>query len=101
MFLKGERETILNYDPETRVWHAYTSYWPHIQKFKRLGWSVKSIVQEDGQDICGDFYAPQKAVTIRNAAKLNNHRFLAVDGNEQDGNEELYPCDVKTSQTPV
>lgn len=35
-YSKAEQETILNFDVETGKWNLYTSYPPHIRKYREL-----------------------------------------------------------------
>ena len=72
MFLKEERETILNYDPITQTWHAWTNYPSHILKFRKQGWSETQKWSENGRDIAATFTAPKTAVRIFNPAKIKN-----------------------------
>lgn len=72
MFLKEERETILNYDPVTQTWHAWTSYPSHILKFRKQGWNETKKWSENGRDIAATFTAPKTAVRIFNPAKIKN-----------------------------
>lgn len=72
MFLKEERETILNYDPITKTWHVWTNYPSHILKFRKQGWSETQKWSENGRDIAATFTAPKTAVRIFNPAKIKN-----------------------------
>ena len=71
MILKEERETILNYDPMTQLWHAWTNIPAHIRKLDDAGWkrieSRKYI--DNGVEVAVDFTAPKHAITFRNLAK--------------------------------
>lgn len=96
MFLKEERETILNYDPITQTWHAWTSYPPHITLFRRRGYVEKQAWQENGRDIAATFELPRGAITIRSLPKLKNP---APDADFQVEQDEDEKCPTQTRST--
>ena len=66
-----ERETILNYDSETRIWTMDTTVPKHFRKALKQEWTpIIEYVYEDGT-VCGMVLtAPEKAITIRNPNKV-------------------------------
>ena len=87
MFLKEERETILNYDPITKTWHAWTNYPSHILKFRKQGWAETQKWSENGRDIAATFTAPKTAIRIFNTAKIKNAEPDACFDDEQTEDE--------------
>lgn len=65
-----ERETILVYDSVDKIWRMDTTIVKHMNKAKKQGWTqTAEYVYDDGVVCGGAFYAPARAVTIRNAEK--------------------------------
>ena len=65
-----ERETLLHYDPITKVWTMDSTIPKHFRKTLKQGWTPeRQYVDEDGM-ICGMVLTgPERAVTIRNVEK--------------------------------
>jgi len=90
MILKEERETILNYDPMTQTWYAWTNIPAHIRRFERLGWECTKSFRDGGVEVAKNFMAPKNAMTFRNLYKIRspkNHAEEAVFEEEQDEDE--------------
>ena len=65
-----ERETVLVYDNVDKVWHMDSTVSKHANKAKKQGWTqTVEYVYDDGTVCGGDFEAPARAITIRNAEK--------------------------------
>ena len=65
-----ERETILNYNCEDKVWSIDTLVMKHYNKAKKQGWTqTKEYRYTDGTVCGGCFEAPSHAVTFRSAKK--------------------------------
>lgn len=47
-FPKAEQETILNFDVETGKWNLYTSYPPHIRKYRELVENPREVSDQTG-----------------------------------------------------
>lgn len=65
-----ERETILLYDSEQKIWTMDSTVPKHFRKALKQEWTpITQYVYEDGT-ICGMVLtAPERAVTIRNTSK--------------------------------
>ena len=65
-----EREVILSYDAEFRMWVMDSTVPKYFRKALKQGWSpIRQYVYEDGT-VCGMVLtAPERSVTIRNTAK--------------------------------
>ena len=87
MFLKEERETILNYDPMTQTWNAWTNYPSHILKFRRQGWNETQKWSENNRDIAATFTAPKTAVRIFDLTKLKTTEPSRDEDEEQTEDE--------------
>lgn len=68
-YLMEERETILNYDPTTRTWSAWTSVPENIRKLQAKGWKMTRRTDSDGTIIDAQFEAPKNAITFRDLTK--------------------------------
>jgi hypothetical protein len=86
-FLKGERETVLNYDPETKQWYGWTSYPPHITRFRKKGWIEKKVWSENGREICANFSAPANAVMFKSLLDAKNPSGVTENEDEQAEDE--------------
>lgn len=66
----GEKEVLLSYNPETKMWTMDSTVPKWSRKALKQGWEpVKQYVYEDGT-VCGMVLtAPERSVTIRNTAK--------------------------------
>lgn len=76
MFLKDERETILNYDPVDQMWHAWTNIPAHMRKLEKAGWSKEEgfTCADNGQEIAASFTAPKYAITFRDLIKAQESK---------------------------
>ncbi len=65
-----ERETVLNYDSETKMWVMDSTIPKHFRKAMKQGWTpTVQYVYDDGV-VCGmALTAPATAITIRNPNK--------------------------------
>lgn len=65
-----EREVLLSYDAETKMWTMDSTVPKYFRKALKQGWTqVRQYVYEDGT-VCGMVLtAPERSVTIRNTAK--------------------------------
>lgn len=65
-----ERETILNYDNDTKTWFMDSTVSKHFNRALKQGWKpVTRYVYDDGT-VCGMVLtAPDRAITIRNIEK--------------------------------
>ena len=65
-----EREVLLSYDTETKMWTMDSTVPKYFRKALKQGWTpVRQYVYEDGT-VCGMVLtAPERSVTIRNTAK--------------------------------
>jgi hypothetical protein len=65
-----ERETILTYDSDKKIWTMDSTVPKHFRKALKQEWTpVTQYVYEDGT-VCGMVLtAPERAVTIRNTSK--------------------------------
>lgn len=65
-----EREVLLSYDAETKVWTMDSTVPKWFRKALKQGWTpIRQYVYEDGT-VCGMVLtAPERSVTIRNIAK--------------------------------
>ena len=91
-YLMEERETILNYDPTTRTWSAWTNVPEHIRKLQAKGWSMDATRStiSDGTLIDAWFYAPKNALTFRDLSKpkrVGNAAFIRSKTAETDADE--------------
>lgn len=91
-YLMEERETILNYDPTTRTWSAWTNVPEHIRKLQAKGWSMDATRStiSDGTLIDAWFYAPKNAITFRDLTKQKRtptNGFKRVKTAETDADE--------------
>ena len=88
MIYKEERETILNYDPMTRRWYAWTNIPAHIRKLDNMGWERGTRKYMDGGvEVAVEFLAPMNAITFRNLAKIKNTAETACFEDEQTEDE--------------
>ena len=89
-YLAEERETILNYDPMTRTWSAWTNVPEHIRKLQAKGWNMKLCHHSDGAIIDAEFEAPKNAITFRDLTKpkrTGNTAFIRAKTAETDADE--------------
>lgn len=89
-YLTDERETILNYNPITRKWSAWTNVPEHIRKLQANGWSMKLCHHSDGAIIDAEFEAPKNAITFRDLTKpkrTGNASFIRAKTAETDADE--------------
>jgi hypothetical protein len=65
-----EREVLLSYDAETKMWTMDSTVPKYFRKALKQGWTpVRQYVYDDGT-VCGMVLtAPERSVTIRNTAK--------------------------------
>lgn len=65
-----EREVLLSYDPEAKMWIMDATVPKYFRKALKQGWvPIRQYVYEDGT-VCGMVLtAPERSVTIRNTAK--------------------------------
>ena len=65
-----ERETILIFDSEKKIWTMDSTVPKHFRKALKQEWTpIKQYVHDDGT-VCGMVLtAPERAVTIRNTSK--------------------------------
>ena len=87
-----ERETILNYDSETRMWSMDTMVSKHFRKALKQGWTpIAQYVYEDGT-VCGMVLtAPEKAITIRNPNKkrvMSERQMGNLQGHDDDEEDD-------------
>lgn len=68
--ITDERETVLNYDGETKVWLMDTTIPKHFRRAIKQGWTpLRQYVYEDGT-VCGmALTAPERSITIRSVEK--------------------------------
>ena len=65
-----ERETILNYDNEAKMWVMDSTVAKHFNKALKQGWKpVVKYIYDDGTTCGLVLTASDRAVTIRNATK--------------------------------
>lgn len=48
-YLKNEQETVLTYDPIAKMWYAWSSFPPQMQKLERMGWRKIRTSEENGK----------------------------------------------------
>lgn len=85
-----ERETILNYDSETRMWTMDTTVPKHFRKALKQDWTpIREYVYEDGS-VCGMVLtASEKAITVRNPNKKRVMSELQMGNlHKHDGEED-------------
>lgn len=65
-----EKETLLHYDPITKVWTMDSTIPKHFRKTLKQGWNPeRQYIDEDGM-VCGMVLTgPERAITIRNVDK--------------------------------
>ena len=65
-----ERETILSYDSEKKIWTMDSTVPKHFRKALKQEWTpIKQYIYEDGT-VCGMVLtAPERAITIRSTIK--------------------------------
>ena len=75
-----ERETILNYDPMTQMWHAWTNIPAHIRKLDKAGWSRSKTrkYMDNGEEVAVDFTTPKHAITFRDLVKAQEAKERAA-----------------------
>lgn len=86
-----ERETVLNYSNEDKMWYAYTTILKHYNRFKKQGWEIKKqFVYEDGSVCGGEFIASDRSITIRNAEKkkMSDKQLCNLGGADDEDDEE-------------
>lgn len=86
-----ERETVLNYSNEDKMWYAYTTILKHYRRFEKQGWNLKKkLVYEDGSLCGGEFEASDRAITIRNAEKkkMSDKQLGNLGGVDDEDDEE-------------
>lgn len=91
-YLAEERETILNYDPTTRTWSAWTNVPEHIRKLQAKGWTINPnrCTVSEGVMIDAWFTAPKNAITFRDLTKpkrVGNAAFIRSKTAETEPNE--------------
>ena len=68
--LPEERETHLNFDPETKSWILYSNISRHFNKAMRAGWTpIKEGRYEDGTIVDMTLTAPERGITIKTPKK--------------------------------
>lgn len=89
-YMMEERETILNYDPMTRTWSAWTNVPEHIRKLQAKGWKMTRHTDSGGTIIDAQFEAPKNAITFRDLTKpkrVGNAAFIRPKTAEADADE--------------
>jgi hypothetical protein len=85
-----ERETILNYDSETKMWIMDSTVPKHFRKAIKQGWAlIRQYVYEDGT-VCGMVLtAPERSVTIRSTIKrqMSDKQMGNLHDNEDEDEE--------------
>lgn len=84
---QDERETILVYNGEDKVWHMDTTIPKHANKAKKQSWTqLTEYVYKDGTECGGVFQAPAYAITIRSAEKkqMSDKQKNNLFGNDED-----------------
>lgn len=68
--LPEERETHLNFDPDSGLWHMYSNISRHFNRAMRVGWTpVCQYVYEDGTVASMELVAHERGVTIKTPKK--------------------------------
>lgn len=86
-----ERETILVYNGEDKVWHMDTTILKHANKAKKQSWmQISEYIYKDGTVCGGVFEAPAHAITIRNSTKkqMSEKQLGNLPDNEDEDDEE-------------
>lgn len=89
-YLSEERETILNYDPVSRKWSAWTNVPEHIRKLQAKGWLLTAKTESEGTEIDAWFEAPKNAITFRDLTKPKRapkNGFIRIKTEETDADE--------------
>ena len=87
-----ERETILNYDNESRRWTLDSTIPKHFRKALKQGWTplIEYIYEDD--TVCGMvLVATEKAITIRNPNKtrvMSEKQMENLHGHNDDEDED-------------
>ena len=69
-FTGQERETVLNYDVESKEWYMYSAIPKHFRKALKQKWTpITQWVDDDGSVVAMELTAPERAITIRNTDK--------------------------------
>ena len=87
-----ERETILNYDNESRRWTLDSTIPKHFRKALKQGWTpLIEYIYEDGT-VCGMvLVAPDNAITIRNPNKkrvMSELQMGNLQGHSEDDDDD-------------
>lgn len=86
-----EKETILVYDNVDKKWFMDTTVPKHANKARKQGWTqTAEFIYEDGSSCGGEFEAPARAITIRNAEKkqMSEKQLGNLPDNEDEDKEE-------------
>lgn len=80
-----ERETILLYDSEKKIWTMDSTVPKHFRKALKQEWTpIKQYIYEDGT-VCGMVLtAPERAVTIRSTIKKQMSEKQLANLNDDD-----------------
>lgn len=90
--INAERETLLVYDNESKMWHMDSTITKHCNKVKKQGWTqTAEYVYGDGTVCGGVFEASDKAITFRDPNKkrvMSDKQMNNLHGHDDKDDEE-------------
>jgi hypothetical protein len=87
VFVGQERETLITFDGERKMWNLYAAIPKHFRRAQKYGWTpLKQWVLDDGTVVAMEFEAPERAISIKGAEKkkMSDKQMKNLFGDEDD-----------------